>query len=102
MMYDNEVTLIGVAAAEPDDSGQVIETPVETKVLCKEKSIGHREFYAAAANGIRLERTLVIHRFEYDGQTMVRYNGQDLKVVRAYATGIEEIELICERVSSNG
>lgn len=91
--YDNEVTLIAYPITE-DAIGQQIEgDPVETIILCYEKSIGYREFYAAAAEGIRPEIAVVIHRFEYSGQKVVRYNGVLYKVIRTYSTGTEEMEL---------
>ncbi len=95
MTYDNEVKLIGYTLGTEDALGQQVEVPVLTTVLCGEKSISHREFYAASAQGIRPEITLLVHRFEYSGQKDVEYGGQKMKVIRTYAASDEEIELTC-------
>lgn len=93
MTYDNQVTLITYPITE-DALGQQIEgTPVETVILCAEKSIGYREFYAAAAEGIRPEIAVVIHRYEYSGQRVVKYKSILYKVLRTFATSTEEMEL---------
>jgi SPP1 family predicted phage head-tail adaptor len=95
MTYDHEVTLIGHEYGEPDALGQQRPVPVETVILCAEKSVRASEFYAAGQSGLRPEIVLIVHRFEYDGQVEVEYRGRRLRVLRTYAIGLDEIELVC-------
>ena len=101
MSYDNEVTLLSYTY-EPDAIGQHRPNlePVRTTILCRERSVRASEFYAAGQAGLRPEVVLVVHRFEYDGQSEVEYQGRKLQVLRTYATGTEEIELVCGGRSS--
>lgn len=99
-MYDYELILINETYVE-DDIGNQIPGETETSILCKLKSITRNEFYNAVASGLRPELTFVIHKFEYDGQKKVKFEGNKYNVIRTYATGIEELELTCERVMAN-
>ena len=74
---------------------------VETRreVLCGFRSIGLREFYQASATDFHPELKLVLADYlDYDGETLVDYNGQRYRVLRTYRTGLE-LELTLERAS---
>jgi len=102
MSYDHELILISSEYADDGYGGQ-IPVEVELPVLCEELSVGRSEFYSAAQTGLRPEVLFRIHRFEYSSQRLVRYeDGVRYRVLRAYATGIEEIELTCERAEGDG
>lgn len=101
MAYDHELTLIGTVI-EKDEIEQDIEVPTYTTILCTLKSIGRNEFYSAAQAGLRPSITFVIHKYEYEGQKRIRFEGQEYKVLRTYSEDFEELELICERVGANG
>ena len=100
MTYDNELTLIS-ATITYDDIGNPIETPIETVVLCNVKSIGRTEFYNAAANGLKPNLIFLIHKYEYNGENLIEFEDIKYKVIKTYSTGIEEIELTCEKVIGN-
>lgn len=102
MSYDHELILIGTRY-EDDGLGGQMPVETETAVLCEELSVGRSEFYSAAQTGLRPDFLFRIHRFEYADQRLVRYeDGVRYRVLRAYATGTEEIELTCERVVGDG
>ncbi len=101
MTYDNELTLTQQTFA-PDAIGNQIPVETQTTVLCGVKSVGRSEFYNAALAGHHPEMVFVIHAYEYGGQPRVSFGGTRYKVIRTYATGTEEIELTCERVSAGG
>lgn len=77
-------------------------TREETKreVLCRFRSIGQREFYQANASDFHPELKLVLaDYFDYDGETLVDYNGQRYRVLRTFRSGLE-LELILEKASA--
>lgn len=100
-MYNDELTLIN-QIYELDDIGNQISVETRTTVLCKKQSAGRNEFYNAAAAGHRPEHVFVIHGYEYNGETIVEFDGVKYTVIRTYQTDFEEIELTVERVSGNG
>lgn len=102
MAYDHELTLIGVTYIE-DEIGNQVPVETETHVLCEELFVVRSEFYNAAANGLRPSMVFKVHRFEYNGESIVRYeDGIRYSVIRTYAVDTEEIELTCEKVAANG
>ncbi|SDC69878.1 phage head-tail adaptor, putative, SPP1 family [Paenibacillus sp. UNCCL117] len=102
MTYDHEVTLIGQVGYESDENGNQIPQENDTTILCSLKSIGRNEFYNAAAAGLRPELTFTVHAYEYNGERTLQFEGQLYRIIRTYSTGIEELELVCERVAADG
>ncbi|WP_031517593.1 phage head closure protein [Desulfofalx alkaliphila] len=110
MTYDHELTLISHTWEENEIGVQI---PVETKttVLCGLKSISRDEFYSAAVTGLKPAMVFVIHEYEYNGEREVEFEGARYKVIRTYRGGMarqgsrlafDEMELTCERVSTDG
>jgi len=111
MTYDNELNLITYTTTY-DELLQPIKTTVRNPVLCKKGSIGSNEFYNAKVAGLKPELKLVVHSFEYNGETEVEFEGIKYNVIRTYAGDTvdksknalsgEEIELTCEKVVGDG
>lgn len=99
--YDHEITLIGIDEVTSDAIGNQKIQPKETTILCRLKSVGGQEFYNAAVAGLKPVRTFVVHHYEYSGEKTVKFEDVKYSVIRTYATDIEEIELVCERVTGN-
>ena len=101
MTFDNELTLISESYVE-DEIGNMV--PVEQKqvILCNVKSITGAEFYRAATVGLNPEKIFGVHPFEYNDEKFVEFEGKRYKVLRSYQPDLEEVELTCERVISNG
>lgn len=100
-MYDHELTLLGNGYIEDEIGNQIPSDEVPRNVLCKVNSVSRNEFYSAASSNLRPEVTFTIHKYEYEGESKVKFEGQQYSVIRTYATGIEEIELTCERVGAD-
>lgn len=97
MTYDYELTLVKQSYRLDDLMNQIPEK-VETVVYCGLKSITRTEYYNAASQGIKPEIVFVIHKFEYNGEKEILFEGKKYKAIRTYSTNFEEIELTCERV----
>lgn len=100
-VYDHELILLGSGIIEDDIGNQIPSDEVPKKVLCKVGSVGRTEFYSAASSDLRPEVVFTIHKYEYENERKVKFEGQQYSVLRSYATGFEEIELTCERVGAD-
>ena len=83
----------------------VHDTVTETsrEVFCTVRSVTRSEFYDALNAGVQPEFVFVLTLAEdYEGERIVRYHGQKLRVIRTYMTADDGIELTCERSDVNG
>lgn len=102
MTYDHELILISQNLAAEDELGNQIPAETETVVLCGLKSVGRNEFYSAAVTGLKPELIFVLHGYEYNGERIVKFEGNRYRVIRTFANSFEEVELTCERVAADG
>lgn len=95
LTWDDEVTFLTDVYTE-DELGQPVKgKPKEEIVCCCKRSVGRSDHWSAGENGIRLQEILIVHPYEYDGQTTVIYDGEKLLVVDTYLVNQEELELKC-------
>lgn len=99
-MYNHELILLGSGYTE-DDLGNQIPVNTRKSILCKVDSVGRNEFYSAGASDLKPEIVFTIHKYEYENERKIVFEGQQYSVIRPYATGFEELELICERVGAD-
>lgn len=96
-MHDDQLFLISMQYRGDEIGNQM---PVESRndVLCTVRSIGYREFYAAAGTEYKPEIIFHVNKWDYENQTVVEYNGERYKVIRSFPVPntLEEIELTCE------
>lgn len=96
MTYDNMIYLAEQTFVQ-DEVGNQVAAETLRPVLCNVESVGRNEFYRAAAAGLRPEIRFVLKNYEFSPQVReVVFEGQRYCVIRTYATGFEEIELVCE------
>lgn len=78
-------------------------TETARTVMCEVASVTRSEFYTALNAGVQPEFVFFLSLAEeYQGERVVRYNGQKLRVIRSYMTADDGIELTCERWDVNG
>lgn len=84
-----------------DSMGQTIST--KSQVLCvgKMKSIYEREFYQASQVGIRPEFCIETPITNYNGETLIVYEGKEYSVYRTFRVGTDKIELYCQERVGN-
>lgn len=95
--WDKEVTLIGAMFYRTDEYGNQIPEDTSTTVMACYKPISQSEFYVAAQAGIRPATELIVHTFEYGGETEVEYQGERYTVIRVYERDNDETELYLEK-----
>ena len=80
------------------DSGGFPSKSVSTmEVYADQKSVRQSEYYAADAQGKRLDMVLVINADDWNGATEVEYNSVVYNIERAYQVGLGRVELTCSR-----
>ena len=78
-------------------------TETARTVYCTVRSVSRSEFYYALNAGVQPEYVFVLALAEdYQGERVVRYNGQKFRVVLTYMTADDGIEITCERSDVNG
>jgi SPP1 family predicted phage head-tail adaptor len=92
-----EILTLITATQAPDDYGDLVTTETTRDVFAKLGSIGMKEFYQAQAVGLQPELKFVLADYlDYEGETLVEYNGQRYRVLRTYRAG-QELELTVYR-----
>lgn len=75
--------------------GDITETVRE--VFCSVKSVTRNEFYLATAQKLNPTVVFVLSDYyDYNGETVVIYNGERYTVIRTYRKD-NSIELVCQR-----
>ena len=101
-MYNDIVTLYRLDISQ-DESGNEVATLIDPQELfCKTKSIGMKEFYAAATTDMLPELTVVLaDEYDYDNQKIAEYGGVFYDISRTYVNG-HEVELtLMKRLGTN-
>ena len=93
----NEILTLITATQTADEYGDLVVTETTREVFAKLGSIGMKEFYQAQAVGLQPELKFVLADYlDYEGETLVEYNGQRYRVLRTYRAG-QELELTVYR-----
>lgn len=101
MMRADVIQLITENAAKHGVHTPVTETARE--VYCTVQSASRSEFYTAMNAGIQPEYVFkLVLAEDYQGERVVRYNGQKFRVIRTYMTEDDGIEITCGRSDVNG
>lgn len=75
------------------------DTVTKRDVFARMASIGMTEFYQANAQDIHPEAKFILADYlDYNGETLLDWNGQRYRILRTYRTG-QELELVVVRAS---
>lgn len=75
------------------------DTVTKRDVFARMASIGMTEFYQANAQDIHPEAKFILADYlDYNGETLLDWNGQRYHILRTYRTG-QELELVVVRAS---
>ena len=78
----------------------LIEGSSRREVFCGLRSVGHAEFYEAHATDYHPELKFVLaDYYDYNNETLVKYDGTLYRVIRTYRTG-QELEITVGRASA--
>lgn len=86
-MMPDIIRLIGTTTGV-DSAGDPVVTETWREVFATPQSIGMKEFYQAAATGLRPELRFVLTDYlDYGGEQIVEHEGIRYRVLRTYRTG---------------
>lgn len=71
-------------------------------VFCDKKSIRMSEFYQAAITDYKPSITLTLKQTDYEGQKYIKFEDEIYTMIRTYAVGSEDIEVVLERGIKHG
>lgn len=95
-------TLLSVTR-EQDEYGVWRETITEREVFCSVDSVTRAEFFEGGRNGLNPQFRITMFFGDYDGETMLIYNGSTYSVYRTFYGKNDTLELYVERKGgSNG
>ena len=90
------IKLISETRAQ-DDYGRWIATKTEKRVMCQVDSITRAEFFEGGRNGLNPEFKFTMFFGDYNGESVVEYQGKTYAVYRTYLRRTDIIELYVER-----
>lgn len=65
-------------------------------IFCQIKSVPGVEFYRAGQSGLKPSEIVVIHPFEYFGETELLHDEKYYTIIRSFKISEDELELTCE------
>lgn len=80
-----------------DDYGVARTTRTGREVFCKVDSVTRSEFFEAGKSGLNPEYRITMFFGDYEGESLVGYNGRMYSVYRTYLAKTDIIELYVER-----
>lgn len=80
-----------------DDCGVARTTRTGREVFCKVDSVTRSEFFEAGKSGLNPEYRMTMFFGDYEGESLVGYNGRMYSVYRTYLAKTDIIELYVER-----
>ena len=96
MQKDDVIKLYTVNRTQ-DAYGRWMETtPTVREVFAKVKSISRSEFFNAGRQGLNPDLQFTVFTGDYNGETIIEYNGKTYAVYRTYEDG-DYMELYVER-----
>lgn len=93
---DHVIKLVATTTVK-DEYG--VDRTVKTArgVFCKVRSASRAEFFDGGRNGLNPEYSFVMFAADYQGETIVEYEGKTYSVYRTYRTDADYIEIYVER-----
>lgn len=81
--------------------GVMERTETERKVYCRITSVSGSEWFEGGRNGINPEYRVVMFRYDYEGENIMKIDGTYYTVYRTYQGTSDSIELYLEKRKGN-
>lgn len=96
MDRSNVIKLISSTKTQ-DNNGVWRETLTERQVFCDVSSVTASEFFEGGRNGLNPEYRMTMFNGDYQGETMLKFNGRTYAIYRTYLDRNDNLELYVER-----
>lgn len=96
-MKRSEVAYLGASTDTRNQYGVIEQTITWNKVYVGVTSVSASEFFDGGKNGLRPEFRIVLFRYDYHGEELLKYGDVEYRIYRTYTRGNDEIELYVER-----
>lgn len=102
-MDRSEVIYLLAPTMEKDEYGVIKPTYSEKRVFCQVDSVTRAEFFEGGRSGFNPDYKFTVFFGDYNGEPLVRYNGNTYSIYRTYHARTDILELYVERKGgSNG
>ena len=96
MDRSNVISLVSTSQTQ-DAFGVWRQTETKRDVFCQVDSVTRAEFFEAGRSGLNPEYRFTLFGGDYNGESLVIFNGKPYSVYRTYHARTDEIELYVER-----
>lgn len=96
MDRSNVIKLISSTKTQ-DENGVWRETLSRRQVFCDVSSVTASEFFEGGRNGLNPEFRMTVFAGDYQGETMLEFNGKTYAIYRTYLARNDNLELYVER-----
>jgi SPP1 family predicted phage head-tail adaptor len=96
MDRSNVISLVSTGQTQ-DAFGVWRQTETKRDVFCQVDSVTRAEFFEAGRSGLNPEYRFTLFAGDYNGESIVIFNGKAYSVYRTYHARTDEIELYVER-----
>ena len=96
MDRSNVISLVSTNQTQ-DAFGVWRQTETKRDVFCQVDSVTRAEFFEAGRSGLNPEYRFTLFSGDYNGESIVIFNGKAYSVYRTYHARTDEIELYVER-----
>jgi len=80
-----------------NELGIWVDNLTERKVFAEVSSVGQSEWFEGGRNGLNPEYRFRMFAYDYNGESLVKYNGVTYSIYRTYVDRNELIELYAEK-----
>ena len=91
-MIDAVITLISKSYTQ-NEAKAIVETESTRDVMCMVKSVGRSDFYQAQQMGLDLSFVFITNPVNYEGESMLEYEGQRYGITRTYRASQDVLEI---------
>ena len=100
MDRSNVIYLISETYSQ-NEYGILEKSTDKKKVYCQVNSVSASEFFEGGRSGLNPDYRITMFRYDYDGEKLLEYDGEEYSIYRTYITRNDEIELYVERKGGN-
>lgn len=96
MDRSNVIKLISAVQTQ-DENGVWSESYTYKQVFCDVRSVNRAEFFEAGRSGLNPEYVFTMFFGDYEGETLLEFEGKTYSIYRTYLTRTDTLELYAER-----